>query len=359
MRYQKALKQTFDTSNKTDLAQYNLEPISRAIQEVPLALAICVGGMFVFQGSITMGILIAYISAIKKLIDPLSNSYQLIVRSQMAMVSVSRVFDIIEIQPEEEFTDDTKLSNEASTLSFKNVSFGYNKDNVLSDICFEVKSGEKIAFVGESGSGKSTILKLISRQISTDDGKILYKEKEYNDISPGEIRRKIGSISQETTLFPMSIADNIRIGNPTATKEQISHALKLAGCESFVNELPKGMDTVLSEKGNNLSGGQRQRLSIARAIAKDASILLLDEPTSALDTETEKHICKTIEEISKDRTVITVAHRLTTIQNYNAIYVISDGKILEHGTHSELMSNKGRYYKMYLEFTNKEMGKEA
>ena len=334
-RYENALYKTFVTSDKTDLAQYNLEPLSRAIQEIPLALAICVGGVFVFRNVITIGVLIAYMSIIKKLIDPLSYTYQLVVRFQTALVSVSRVFEIIEIQPEKTDYEGKCVEKEGNLLiSFENVSFAYKDENVLHNVNFSVKIGERVAFAGESGSGKSTILKLISRQFATE---------------------RIALISQETTLFPLSVADNVRIGNPKASHGDIMKALSMAGCETFVKQLPEGIETVLTENGGNLSGGQRQRISIARAIVKDAEILLLDEPTSALDSKTEINICKTIDEISKDRTVITVAHRLNTIRDYDRIYVLDRGEIVEQGTHSELMAMHGRYAHMYEEFINKEM----
>ena len=332
-RYEKALYKTFVTSDKTDLAQYNLEPLS--IQEIPLALAICVGGVFVFRNVITIGVLIAYMSIIKKLIDPLSYTYQLVVRFQTALVSVSRVFEIIEIQPEKTDYEEKYVEKEGNSLiSFENVSFAYKDENVLHNVSFSVKPGERIAFAGESGSGKSTILKLISRQFATE---------------------RIALISQETTLFPLSVADNVRIGNPQAMHDDIMKALSMAGCETFVKQLPEGIETVLTENGGNLSGGQRQRISIARAIVKGAELLLLDEPTSALDSKTEINICKTIDEISKDRTVITVAHRLNTIRDYDRIYVLDRGEIVEQGTHAELMTMHGKYAHMYEEFINKEM----
>jgi ABC-type multidrug transport system fused ATPase/permease subunit len=274
-------------------------------------------------------------SIIKKLIDPLSYTYQLVVRFQTALVSVSRVFEIIEIQPEKTDYEGKCVEKEGNLLiSFENVSFAYEDENVLHNVSFRVKPNERIAFVGESGSGKSTILKLISRQFATD---------------------KIALVSQETTLFPLSVADNVRVGNPQASHDDIVRALGMAGCETFIKQLPEGIETVLTENGGNLSGGQRQRISIARAIVKDAELLLFDESTSALDYQTEINICKTIDEISKDRTVITVAHRLNTIRDYDRIYVLDRGEIVEQGTHSELMSMHGRYAHMYDEFINKEM----
>lgn len=241
-RYKDALYKTFKTSNETDLAQYNLEPISRAIQEVPMALAICVGGVLVFRNAITMGVLIAYISIIKKLIEPLSGCYQLVVRSQTALVSVLRVFDVIDIMPEEELSAGMK-SDEMITdfplISFNDVTFGYGDEKVLINVSFDVKKGERIAFVGESGSGKSTIIKLISRQILSKNGGIFYEGIDYYNFTSNEIRKKLALISQEATLFPMSIADNIRIGNPDVSNEEIIMALKMSGCEEFIKALPE------------------------------------------------------------------------------------------------------------------------
>lgn len=357
-RYEVALYKTFKTSKENDLAQYNLEPISRAIQEVPMAIAICVGGVLVFNNAITMGVLIAYISTIKKLIEPLSRCYQLVVRSQTALVSVSRVFEVIDIQPEKNVLTGASNYNDMADspiISFKDVTFGYGQENVLVNVSFNVRKGERIAFVGESGSGKSTIIKLISRQISMEKEKIFYQGIDYYNFTPNEIRNELALISQETTLFPVSIADNIRIGNPDVRTEDIILALKMSGCEKFIKELPEGIDTILAEKGNNLSGGQRQRLTIARAIVKNAPILLLDEPTSALDLETEKNICNTFDEVSRNHTVIAVAHRLNTIKNYDRIYVLNHGRIVEQGTHEELLSQQGEYCQMYQDYVRKEM----
>lgn len=362
-KYYKALHKTYDISNDTDLKQYNLEPISRAVQEIPIAIALGVGGLFIFKEIISIGTLIAYISIIKKLVDPLSLSYQLVVRSQTALVSVSRVFDIIEVPAEQCVEHQFVISDsESPILEFQNVSFQYctdkqnDDDKVLNHISFSIHKGMKAAFVGKSGSGKSTILKLLARQIETSDGEIRYFGQPYSDIPPEQIRRKEGFLSQDNILFPISIADNIRIGNPIASKEQIMKAVCLAKCDRFIKNMPDQLETVLEERGNNLSGGQRQRIALARAIIKDAEIYLFDEPTSALDSETEQLICKSIEELSAEKTIITVAHRLSTIKNYDLIYVIDKGRIIEQGRHDELMCNKGAYYQMYQEFIGKGEG---
>ena len=322
-RYEKALYKTFVTSDKTDLAQYNLEPLSRAIQEIPLALAIYVGGVFVFRNVITIGVLIAYMSIIKKLIDPLSYTYQLVVRFQTALVSVSRVFEIIEIQPEKTDYEEKCVEKGGNLLiSFENVSFAYEDENVLHNVSFRVKPDERIAFVGESGSGKSTILKLISRQFATD---------------------KIALVSQETTLFPLSVADNVRVGNPQASHDDIVRALGMAGCETFIKQLPEGIETVLTENGGNLSGGQRQRLALARALLHDSPYYIFDEATSALDYESESIIQNNLKEICKGRTVLIIAHRLSTLASADEILVIDRGMLVESGTQDKLLADNVLY----------------
>lgn len=351
-KYYKALKKTFDISKSTDLRQYNLEPVSRAIQEVPLAAALCLGGFMVFAGKITIGILIAYISTIRQLNEPLAYAYQLVVRSQTAMVSVRRVFDIIDTPPEvsegEILQNEKPAENENIILEFKNISFSYDswRNPALKDISFSIVKGTKTAFVGRSGSGKSTIIKLISRQLENQQGNIAYCGMDYSCVPPEEIRSRMAVISQETVLFPMSVSDNIRIGKPDGDKWEIKEAAKLAKCNEFISKMSDGMESVLDEKGGNLSGGQKQRLALARAIIKNAPVLLMDEPTSALDRNTEEFICRTIHEISRGKTVITVAHRLSTVKDYDRIFVLDKGEIIEQGRHEELMEKKGLYYRM-------------
>lgn len=355
-KYYKALHKTFVISKDTDLRQYNLEPISRAIQEVPVAIALGVGGLSVFNGTISIGILVAYISIIRKLVDPLSSSYQLVVRSQTALVSVSRVFDVIDI-PSEHCGQRQRAvpDREKPILEFEDVSFQYDMDDkennkILAHICFSIDKGKRVAFVGRSGSGKSTILKLLARQLEAQEGEIKYFGCPYSKIYPEQIREKLALVSQDAALFPLSVADNIRVGNPMAASRQIMEAVKLAECDRFIGNLPDGLETVLEERGSNLSGGQRQRLSLARAIVKNAEIYLFDEPTSALDSQTEQLLCKSIEKLSAEKTVITVAHRLSTIKDYDYIYVIDKGRIAEEGSHNELLRKQGLYYEMYQEF---------
>ncbi|MBD5444777.1 MAG: ABC transporter ATP-binding protein [Lachnospiraceae bacterium] len=349
-KYYIALKEPFDISNRNDIRQYNLEPLSCLIRMAPIAVSLCVGGYLAFQGNVTLGILIAFIGGIEKINDPLVGAYQLVVRTQMAMISVKRVFEIMDMPIEDVGDKLTEVDKKSEhVFELKNVSFSYAgmTENVLENLNLTVGKGKRIALVGRSGCGKSTIIKLMCRQYEVCGGEISFYGNRFSDISPEVIRRDLALISQDTVIFPMSVSDNIRIGRPEACRDEIIDAAKKAGCDDFIKELPNGYDTLLEERGSNLSGGQRQRISIARAILKDTPILLLDEPTSALDKETEAYVNETLKLISQNKTVVTVAHRLTTITDYDEIIVFEEGKIVESGTHEELLCAGGKYCQMY------------
>ena len=354
-KYYDALKETLDISNKNDLWQYNIEPLSALIREAPTAIALCVGGYFALKGVFTIGILVAFISGINKINEPLVYAYQLVVRTQMAMISANRVLEILDIPIECNKRNMQRFNKYSEKVfEFKNVSFSYieseNDKPVLEQFNLAVQEGQKIALVGKSGCGKSTIMRLMCRQNEVDSGEICFYGNSFSDIAPNSVREQLSLIAQETVIFPMSVLDNIRIGRPEATREEIVDAAQKAGCHNFIMELPQGYDTLLEEWGSNLSGGQRQRLAIARAILKDTPILLLDEPTSALDEKTEKYVNQTLLAISEGKTLITIAHRLNTIVDYDEIIVLEEGKIVESGTHTKLIQKKGVYWRMYNEY---------
>ena len=355
-KYYKALKETMDISNKNDLWQYNIEPLSALIREAPTAIALCVGGYLALEGELTIGVLVAFISSIKKINEPLVYAYQLVVRTQMAMISVNRVLEILDMPVEcnKEKTQELKKFSE-EVFEFQNVSFSYadseNANPVLEQFNLSVHEGQKLALVGKSGCGKSTLMKLMCRQNEADAGEIYFFGNCFSDINPNDVRDQLSLIAQESVIFPMSVLDNIRIGRPDASREEIIDAAQMAGCHDFIMEFPEGYETFLEERGNNLSGGQRQRIAIARAILKNAPIILLDEPTSALDEETEQYVNETLLAISANKTLITVAHRLSTIVDYDEIVVLERGKIVESGTHAKLMEEKGNYWRMYNEYT--------
>ena len=354
-KYYDALKETLDISNKNDLWQYNIEPLSALIREAPTAIALCVGGYFALKGVFTIGILVAFISGINKINEPLVYAYQLVVRTQMAMISANRVLEILDIPIECNKRNMQRFNKYSEKVfEFKNVSFSYieseNDKPVLEQYNLAVQEGQKIALVGKSGCSKSTIMRLMCRQNEVDSGEICFYGNSFSDIAPNSVREQLSLIAQETVIFPMSVLDNIRIGRPEATREEIVDAAQKAGCHNFIMELPQGYDTLLEEWGSNLSGGQRQRLAIARAILKDTPILLLDEPTSALDEKTEKYVNQTLLAISEGKTLITIAHRLNTIVDYDEIIVLEEGKIVESGTHTILIQKKGVYWRMYNEY---------
>lgn len=355
-KYYKALKETMDISNKNDLWQYNIEPLSALIREAPTAIALCVGGYLALEGELTIGVLVAFISSIKKINEPLVYAYQLVVRTQMAMISVNRVLEILDMPVEcnKEKTQELKKFSE-EVFEFQNVSFSYadseNANPVLEQFNLSVHEGQKLALVGKSGCGKSTLMKLMCRQNEVDAGEIYFFGNCFSDINLNDVRDQLSLIAQESVIFPMSVLDNIRIGRPDASREEIIDAAQMAGCHDFIMEFPEGYETFLEERGNNLSGGQRQRIAIARAILKNAPIILLDEPTSALDEETEQYVNETLLAISANKTLITVAHRLSTIVDYDEIVVLERGKIVESGTHAKLMEKKGNYWRMYNEYT--------
>ena len=353
-RYYGALKETLDISNKNDLWQYNIEPLSALIREAPTAIALCAGGYLALKGQVSLGILVAFISAIGKINEPLVYAYQLVVRTQMAMISANRVFEILDMPVESERKGTSKFNKLSSNVfSFENVSFPNQAENnrkILEEFNLTIDEGKKIALVGQSGNGKSTIIKLLCRQYEACGGEICFYGNRFSDMEPEAVRSQLALISQEAVMFPMSIRDNIRMGKPHASSEEIIRAAKQSGCHEFIMELPEKYDTVLEERGNNLSGGQRQRIAIARAILKDAPILLLDEPTSALDKETERYVNETLLAIAGDKTVITVAHRLNTITDYDEIIVLENGQIAERGTHEELLNAGGKYFNMYTQY---------
>ncbi len=352
-KYFGKLKETLDISNKNDLRQYNIDPLSGLIREAPTAIALCVGGALVFGGNVTLGVLVAFISGIEKINEPLVGAYQLVVRSQMAMVAIRRVFEILDMPIETNEGKSAKVNrSHGAVFTLREVGFSYERiePKALQNISLEIPQGKRIALVGPSGCGKSTLLKILCGQYGASEGEVLFYGSKYSDMKLEAIREELALISQDTILFPMSIMDNIRMGRAEATEEEIIKAAQMAGCDEFIRALPQGYHTKLEEKGSNLSGGQRQRLSIARAILKDAPVLLLDEPTSALDRETEKYVNRTLSEIAHDKTVVTVAHRLSTIVDYDEILVFDRGQIIERGTHEELWTAQGTYYKMYEEY---------
>lgn len=341
-----------DENNNKELERHNYESLSGRITKtiliITVFIVVVVGIKFVDMGLLTSAnliVLFLYNSRIFSLMSNYSDLKNLIKEYELA---VERIMDI---------EDDTKylkeeygnvhLDNVKGTIEFKNVSFGYNKNKVLDDLSFKIKSKDTVAIVGSSGSGKTTILNLLTKSYLAGAGQITIDGIDINDLDEDTIRNNISIITQNPYIFNMSIMDNLKLVKPDATKKEIILACQKASFYDFVMSLPHKFNTLIGEGGVNLSGGQRQRLAIARALLKDCKILLFDEATSALDNITQQEIQESIESISDDYTIIIVAHRLSTIKNCHKIYILKHGQIVDQGSHKALLKRNKDYKKLY------------
>ena len=267
-----------------------------------------------------------------------------------AVAGAERVFEIMDATPENaEDAKDIDVDSVKGDVSFRDVCFAYKKDEpVLRGFNLEVKAGEKIAIVGKTGSGKTTIVNLLTRFYDIDSGEILLDGENINTISKSSLRRSIGIVLQDTVLFSDTVEANVKYGRRDATDTELQNALEFAEADVFVERLPEGKDTKLTESGSNLSVGQRQLLSIARAVLLDPKILILDEATSSVDTRTEMQIQSAMQKLMEGRTSLIIAHRLSTIRDADKIIVLADGSVAEMGNHDELLALKGEYYNLYM-----------
>lgn len=323
--------------------------LKRIVLFITVLSVIIIGIKFVDLGLLTAANLIVlylYYSNIFTLMDNFSSLRSCIKEYELA---VERIFDLCD---ENKYPKDrygkTNIKDFKGKISFENVSFGYSKNKiVLNDLSFNVEAKDTVAIVGASGSGKTTIFNLITKSYDINSGKLLFDDIDINNLDEETIRKNVSIITQSPYIFNMSIKDNLRLVKPNATKKEMDEVCKEACFYDYVMSLPDKYDTIIGEGGVNLSGGQKQRLAIARALLKDCKILLFDEATSALDNITQKEIQESIDNISKDYTIIIVAHRLSTIMNCNRIYMLDKGKIVDSGTHKELLKNNKAYQKLY------------
>lgn len=330
-------------------------PILEVCIGVGLALVVLFGGLQVISGTMTPGDLFSFITALSLIFNPLTKIGDSNIIIQEALVGAERVFSILESPDVVEEEEGKEVLNEPfKELTFKNVNFSYvnSKEPALKDINFSIKRGERIAIVGPSGSGKSTIVKLITRFYRPNSGEILINNRNISDFTLNSLRNYISIVTQNSTLFNVSIKDNISYGSELFNDDDIIRVSKIAYAHEFIEKLPTSYDTIVGERGSNLSEGQKQRIVIARALLKNPELLILDEATSALDTESEFIVRKAIENLLKNRTAIIIAHRLTTILNAHRIMVIDKGKIVAIGTHEELLKECPLYKKLYnMEFS--------
>ena len=312
-------------------------------------VALVAGGYFTYLGQINLGDFAAYILYVKMFIEPIKKLINFTEQYQNGMTGFERFMEIINEDVEKEVKNPIELKNIKGNIEITNVSFTYeDKKQVLKNLDLSIEAGKTVALVGPSGGGKTTLCNLIPRFYDFEEGDIRIDGKSIKNVSLKSLRKNIGVVQQDVFLFTGTIKENILCAKPDASDEEVIYAAKKARIHDFIKSLPEGYDTYIGERGVKLSGGQKQRISICRVFLKNPPIIILDEATSALDNVTEREIQKSLEELSKDRTNLVVAHRLSTIKNADEIIVLTDSGIAERGTHEELISKKGIYSKLHV-----------
>jgi subfamily B ATP-binding cassette protein MsbA len=348
----------FDKRNKNFLtkamavAQWNAltNAIINTLTDIAPLLVIAYGGYKVIKGELTLGTFVAFFGYLNNIYSPLRRLVNSSTLLTQATASLDRVLELWN-QPYDVLDQPSakKLTNVNGEIEFKNVWFRYDKnsDYILKDINLTISFGRTVALVGMSGGGKSSLISLIPRFYNIEKGSITIDNMNISDVTQQSLRSHIGMVLQDNILFSGTIRENILLGNPSASEEDMIKSAIAANAHDFILNLPNGYDTEIGEKGVKLSGGQKQRIAIARVFLKNPKILILDEATSALDLESEALIQDSLDKLAKNRTTIIIAHRLSTITNVDQIIFIKDGEILEHGTHEELMNKKGLYEQLF------------
>lgn len=347
-RFSQRVRKFFQLTMKDVSIKSMSSPIMEFLGGIGIAAIIWYGGYNVIKGASTPGTFFSFLTALLMLYEPIKHLSGVNNTIQQGLAAAVRVFEVIDLRAEIHDHPGAKaISGIRQGIFFSRVSFRYGNDWVLRDITLEVKAGEIVAIVGTSGGGKTTLVNLIPRFYEVTEGEILIDDRSIKDITQISLRRQIGLVTQQTILFNDTVRNNIAYGSPEKTEEDIIRAAQAAYAYDFIQRLPEKMDTLIGEQGVRLSGGERQRISIARALLKDAPILILDEATSSLDSDSEAEVQRALENLMKGRTTFIIAHRFSTIRNVDRILVLADGKIVEEGNHDHLMGLDGVYKRLY------------
>lgn len=345
----KSIEKQYSAAKTLEFTVFSIYPSIRFITQIAFVISAVISAVLVINGYLTLGLAQAFLQYVTQISDPVTTAAYIINSLQNALVSVERIYDILELPEEVDLTEDTHLLDSTKgQIVFENVSFGYTKDKLLmKNVNFTAKAEQMVAIVGPTGAGKTTLINLLMRFYDVNGGRILFDGVDISKVSRKELRANFGMVLQDTWLFKGTIAENIAYGKPDATREEIIEAAKLAKCDSFIRKLPQGYDTIITSENGMVSQGEQQLLTIARTILPNPKVMILDEATSSIDTKTEKDIQAVISELMKGRTSFVIAHRLSTIRNADLILVMKDGDIVEQGNHGELMKVDGIYANLY------------